>query len=132
MTPNVVNPVDSANSSSIAAALAKTLMADEVESPSLAKGANGDSDAPSCNASGDKARIPSEPVQFLEWLRPVGPWPLTAIEPDGGTITITAMAAQAVDEFVRRHNGKRNIYYSVNRTRKADGQESGKDRHRPN
>jgi putative DNA primase/helicase len=59
----------------------------------------------------------SEAVQFLEWLRPGGPWPLTAIEPDGPTKTITAMSAKEVDEFVRRHNGKRNIYYSVNPTR---------------
>jgi hypothetical protein len=62
-------------------------------------------------------RQQTEAVQFLEQLRPGGPWPLTAIEPDGPTETITAIPAQTVDEFVRRYNGKWNIYYSVNPTR---------------
>ena len=59
----------------------------------------------------------SEAISFLEQLRPNGPWVLTAITPDGPTQTITAHTAAEIDLFVREHNGKRNIYYSVNPTR---------------
>jgi hypothetical protein len=58
-------------------------------------------------------------VDFLERLRPGGPWLLTAIVPDGMTITITARDTTAVCAFVRAHDGERNIYYSVNPTRTA-------------
>ena len=57
--------------------------------------------------------------KFLEQLRPGGPWVLTAIMPDGPTETITARDEKDVDAFVRRSNGKKNIYFSVNPTRKA-------------
>ena len=65
------------------------------------------------------ASIPtaSVPVEFLEQLRPGGPWVLTAIIPDGETETTTAWDAKAVDAFVARHNGKQNLYFSVNPTR---------------
>ncbi len=56
-------------------------------------------------------------IDFLKHLRPDGPWVLTAIIPDGATDTITARDADAVRAFVRTHDGKRNIYYSVNPTR---------------
>ena len=57
-------------------------------------------------------------VAFLERLRPGGPWLLTAIVPDGGLpTTITARTAEQVEVFIRQHNGKRNLYYSVNPTR---------------
>jgi hypothetical protein len=59
----------------------------------------------------------TEAVSFLEQLRPNGPWVLTAITPDGPTITITAHSAAAVESFIREHDGKRNIYYSVNPTK---------------
>ena len=55
--------------------------------------------------------------EFLEQLRPGGPWVLTAIVPDGTTTTITAHNEQDVVDFVRQHNGKQNIYYAVNPTR---------------
>ena len=58
-------------------------------------------------------------IDFLKKLRPGGPWVLTAIVPDGATETITARDAEAVRAFVRKHDGKRNIYYSVNPTRRA-------------
>src|SRR5262249_42614248 len=41
-------------------------------------------------------------------------WLLTAIEPDGKTTTITARTADQVEAFVRKWNGRRNFYYSVN------------------
>ena len=58
-----------------------------------------------------------EAVEFLELLRPDGPWVLTAIVPDGGTETTTARTADDIAEFVAKHNGIRNLYYSVNPTR---------------
>jgi hypothetical protein len=56
-------------------------------------------------------------VDFLQRLRPGGPWVLTAITPDGPTTTITARMAFEVENFVKQHNGKKNLYYSVNPTR---------------
>ena len=56
-------------------------------------------------------------IDFLKNLRPEGPWVLTAIIPDGATETITARDADDVRAFIRTHDGKRNIYYSVNPTR---------------
>lgn len=56
---------------------------------------------------------------FLRWLRPDGPWTLTAIDPSTEEIsTITARSDDVAVSFARLHNGKgRNIYYSVNRTK---------------
>ncbi len=58
-------------------------------------------------------------VDFLEKLRPSGPWTLTAIVPNGKPTTITARTASEVREFVRAHNGKRNLHYAVNPLRTA-------------
>jgi hypothetical protein len=63
---------------------------------------------------------------FLEKLRPGGPWVLTAIVPDGATTTITANTFDQVEAFVREHNGKRNLYYSVNPTRTAMDKKAAK------
>jgi predicted P-loop ATPase len=56
-------------------------------------------------------------VQFLEKLRPRGPWILTAIKPDGPIETLTANNANDIRVFVERNNGVRNLYFSVNPTR---------------
>ena len=58
-------------------------------------------------------------VDFLERLRPGGPWVLTAIQPDGPTVTTTARDANAARAFINANNGRRNLYYSVNPTRRA-------------
>jgi hypothetical protein len=71
-------------------------------------------------------RLFSESVSFLEQLRPGGPWVLTAIRPDGPIDTITARTAAEVDAFVSEHNGKRNLYYSVNPTRTAMSKKAAK------
>ncbi|MGE0750817.1 MAG: VapE domain-containing protein [Variibacter sp.] len=60
------------------------------------------------------AAAPQASVEFLQKLRAGGPWVLTAIVPDGPTTTITAFTEADVISFVRKHNGRRNIYYSVN------------------
>ena len=71
-------------------------------------------------------QLGSEAFAFLEKLRPGGPWVLTAIVPDGSTETITAPTPDEVDAFVRKHNGKRNLYYSVNPTRTAMSKKTAK------
>jgi hypothetical protein len=42
-----------------------------------------------------------EAIDFLEQLRPGGPWVLSAIVPDGPIDTITALARSDVRAFVR-------------------------------
>ena len=59
----------------------------------------------------------STAVDFLKQLRPDGPWVLTAIVPDGATVTATLTAADEVDRFVAQYDGHRNIYYSLNPTK---------------
>jgi hypothetical protein len=58
-------------------------------------------------------------IEFLQELRPGGPWVLTSVHADKGWIdTITAKTHDEVREFIGKWNGKRNLYYSVNPTRK--------------
>jgi hypothetical protein len=57
------------------------------------------------------------PADFLMQLRPSRRWVLTAIVPDGTTETISARDEDTVSEFVSAHDGKRNLYFSVNPTR---------------
>ena len=72
---------------------------------------------------GDGSKVPSdfhEATDFLERLRPGGPWVLTAIHQTQNSIkTLTAHNASEVLDFVRAHDGKWNIYFSVNPTRAA-------------
>src|SRR5262245_30508364 len=63
---------------------------------------------------------------FLEQLRPSGPWVLTAIIPDGPTKTITADSGRDARRFVEEHDGKRNLYFSVNPTRTAMSSKAAK------
>ena len=66
-------------------------------------------------------------IAFLERLRPSGPWVLTAIPPDPGPMTtITARNARDVRVFISQHNGKRNLYYSVNPIRQATNKKAAK------
>src|SRR5262249_2724049 len=65
-------------------------------------------------------------IRFLEHLRPNGPWILTTFAPDKSnsdksvpTGTITARTAADVEAFVKKYNGNRNLYYTVNPTKKA-------------
>src|SRR5262249_20160643 len=73
----------------------------------------------SANSAGTQAesateRLFSESVNFLEQLRSNGPWALTAIIPDGRTITTSAQTTAEINAFVYEHNSKLNLYYSVN------------------
>ena len=78
------------------------------------------------NTSAPSRSAEDEAIHFLEQLRPGGPWVLTAIVPDGDTETITVRDAVAVRKFVAAHNGKRNLYYSVNPTRTALSKKAAK------
>ena len=71
----------------------------------------------------------SAAFDFLEKLRPGGPWALIAINPDqkAPPITVTARCAKDVDSFVNTHNGKRNIYYSVNPIKAAAAKKAKKE-----
>ena len=68
----------------------------------------------------------NEAIEFLEMLRPGGPWLLTAIIPDGTTDTITAQTADEARAFVATYYGQRNLYYSVNPTRKPMNKKAAK------
>ena len=78
----------------------------------------------------DGSKVPSdcyEATDFLEQLRPGGPWVLTAIDPTAGKIeALTAHNASEVLDFVRAHDGKRNIYFSLNPTRTATTRKAAK------
>ena len=56
-------------------------------------------------------------LSFLRRWEPNGPWLLTAILPDGATETQTFRADQesATFAWIEMHQGKRNLYFSVNR-----------------
>jgi hypothetical protein len=56
-------------------------------------------------------------VDFLQWLRPGGPWLLTAIDSESGkqTTKLSPSAAQ-VKTFVTEYNQACNVYYHVNAT----------------
>jgi hypothetical protein len=75
------------------------------------------------NKKHNGSKVPSdcrEATDFLERLRLGGPWVLTAIHPTSGRIeTITARDATEACDFIRAHDGKSNLYYSVNPTRTA-------------
>ena len=69
--------------------------------------------------SAEKQKNRVQSVEFLQRLRPNGPWVLTAIMPDGPTKTITTQSADEVIGFIREYNGQCNIHYSVNPLRRA-------------
>jgi hypothetical protein len=64
-------------------------------------------------------RSASQAVQFLEALRPGGPWWLNAFPPErgGGVVGELMTDAAEIDRFIETHNGKRNIYYTLNALR---------------
>ena len=82
----------------------------------------------------DGSKVPSdchEATDFLERLRPGGPWVLTAIDPTAGKIeTLTAHNASEVLDFVRAHDGKRNIYYLGQSDADGNYQKGDEDRYR--
>ena len=54
-------------------------------------------------------------IAFLNRKDPTGLWVLTAIVPDGATITKTFKNDQprGLRAFIDHHDGKRNLYYSL-------------------
>ena len=59
-------------------------------------------------------------VRFLEWKRPGGPWPITAIVPDGHTTPTTWLEnADEVRDFVAKESGRANLHYTVAELRRG-------------
>ena len=69
-----------------------------------------------------------EAIRFLEWLRPAGPRALTAIIPDGTTLTKSFGPKQpnATRDWLEAYDGERNLYYSLNPTPKGLAQKADK------
>lgn len=62
----------------------------------------------------------AQSIRFLEWLRPGGPWVLTAIPTDGGlttTATFTEEKNARLRSWIEERSGKVNIYFMVNLNR---------------
>jgi hypothetical protein len=64
--------------------------------------------------------------EFLEWLRPGGPWLLSAIVPDGAILTKSVSSERDLKAFLTLYDGQRNLYYSVNPTRKGLAKKASK------
>lgn len=59
-------------------------------------------------------------VRFLEWKRPGGPWPITAITPDGHSTPTTWLEnADDVRHFVAKESGRANLHYTVAELRRG-------------
>jgi len=52
--------------------------------------------------------------RFLEWLRPSGPWILSAKEPDGPFETATFAELHAAKRWIEARNGRSNLYVMIN------------------
>lgn len=60
----------------------------------------------------------AQAIRFLKWLRPSGPWVLTAIPPDGGrTETQTFCDEGEARGWIDARNGRLNLYYMLNPAR---------------
>jgi hypothetical protein len=59
----------------------------------------------------------TESIEFLQKLRPNGPWLLIGLFEGKPPVAITAHTGAEVDAFVQQHNGTYNLYYSVNPTK---------------
>lgn len=65
--------------------------------------------------------------QFLEQLRPDGPWVITAIVPDGDTKTQTFRKISDALRFIERQNEQgKNVYYQANPTKGAVAKKAAK------
>lgn len=55
-------------------------------------------------------------VDFLEWMRPAGPWVLSAIVPDGRitTLTFTQENLEQMSAWIASRDGAENLYFQVN------------------
>jgi len=82
---------------------------------------------PESNPKSAGRKAPAEvAIEFLQQLRPRGPWVLSAIIPDGEIETITTSDPKEVDAFVLANDGTKNLYYSVNPLRRAMSKKAAK------
>jgi hypothetical protein len=68
------------------------------------------------STTGEGQQQNSVAVEFLQKLRPP-PWLLVAISTDKVTVGRTVQNAKEAENFIGLHNGKRNLYYSLNPVR---------------
>ena len=68
------------------------------------------------------ATMAADTIDFLNRLRPGGPWQLSAINPNGNTDikTVTAITADQARSFINQYNGVHNLYYAPNPVRVKD------------
>ena len=68
------------------------------------------------------------PVEFLRWLRPGGPWSLSAIVPDGKMTTRIFTDPDEAARWIAERDGRENLYYAVNPLRPGytDDKKAGK------
>jgi hypothetical protein len=69
------------------------------------------------------------PVQFLKKFRPGGPWVLTAIDPakKQPIETKTVRTAKEAELFILSRNGRQNLYFSVNPTKRPMNKKAAKE-----
>lgn len=70
--------------------------------------------------TGERQEDNGAALSFLQWLRPGGPWVLTAIAPDRSSIetaTFDEKTLPALGGWLQANNGKRNLYFMVNPAR---------------
>src|SRR5262245_33681097 len=90
------------------------------------RGTGSMTDAADANGSAHLSPHPDAAVDFLENLRPGGPWVLTAYTADGRITTATVTTEDAAAAFIRRHGPTRNLYYSVNPLRRPMDKKAAK------
>lgn len=56
-------------------------------------------------------------IEFLEWLRPGGPWVLTAINPSRKGIATKTVGPGDAEQFIAEYSGRWNLYFQVNPSR---------------
>ena len=69
-------------------------------------------------------------IEFLRWVRPVGPWPLTAIGVNRSNIDTATFDPSSVDEackWIEAHAPKCNLYYMLNKPRTALTRKASKE-----
>ena len=82
---------------------------------------------PDKSGGAGSAKTGDAAVIFLKQLRKDGPWMLLAIAPEGGVIEAkTVKTPDEIRGFVAMHNGNKNLYYSLNPTRKIQHKKAAK------
>lgn len=68
-----------------------------------------------------------EAIRFLDWLRPAGPWLLSAKRPDGPFETRSCASLDAARRWIEARNGHSNLYVMINPAMKAVDKKAKKE-----